>query len=111
MTNHALELPVTTQPKSNTRAQRTRAQWKSVVDDFASSGLTKTAFCRKRGIATSCLYRWQKVFAGQLASGNFIDITEPVSSAPSASPRTDGNPHWQVELELGAGMVLRLRSR
>ncbi len=110
MTNAPHELPIPVRPTPKTRTQRTQNEWKSLVDSFATSGLTKTAFCKKQGIATSCLYRWQKVFAGQSPSADFVDITAPVSTAPPSLPHVDGNPRWQVELELGAGMVLRVRT-
>lgn len=110
MTSQTLELPVSVRPTSKIRTQRTRDQWKSLVAGFATSGLTKTAFCKKQRIATSCLYRWQKVFASQPTSADFIDITKTVSSAPTAQRLADNNPQWQVELELGAGIVLRVRT-
>ena len=79
------------------------------MDELTTSGLTKVAFCKKKGIASSCLHRWQQVFAGQSAAGEFIDITEPVTTVASPAPFA-GNADWQVELELGSGMVLRLRT-
>ena len=104
----ALPNPLPLNPKK--RVQRTRGQWKSLVDEFTTSGLTKVAFCKKRGIATSCFHRWQQVFARQPAAGEFIDITEPIAAVASPPP-VEGSANWQVELELGAGMVLRLRTR
>lgn len=111
MTTSTIELPSPLPVKPKSRTQRTRGQWKSLVDEFNASGLAKTAFCKKKHIATSCLYRWQKVFTGQPAAAEFIDITEPLArTAPTlADPVSDGQ--WQVELELGAGMVLRVRTR
>jgi hypothetical protein len=106
--NIALPSPLPFKPKK--RVQRTRSQWQSLVDEFTTSGLTKIAFCKKRGIATSCFHRWQQVFTGQSAAGEFIDITEPITAVASRPP-VEGNADWQVELELGAGMVLRLRTR
>jgi len=110
MNNTAIELPASAPSKSITRTQRTRSQWKSLVDDLSTSGLTKTAFCKKHGIATSCLYRWQKIFAGNSVAAEFIDITGPVASTLPTPPLADANTHWQVELELGAGIVLRIHT-
>ena len=110
MNSTTIDLPAPGQPKPKARIQRTREQWKALVDEFASSGLTKVAFCNKHGIATSCLYRWQKVFAEQPVLADFIDITQPVAGAGAELPAADNNKQWQVELELGAGIVLRLRT-
>ena len=110
MTTSTIALPSPLPLKPKKRIQRTRGQWKSLVDEFTTSGLTKIAFCKKRGIATSCFHRWQQVFAGQSAAGEFIDITEPIAAVASPPP-VESNADWQVELELGAGMVLRVRTR
>ena len=97
-------------PVIKSRTQRTRVQKRSLVEQFHTSGLTKTAFCKQRGIATSCLDRWQKTFAAESPSDAFIDITAPVKAAAAAQPQTQDTPHWQVELELGAGVILRVRA-
>ena len=110
MTTSTIELPSPLPLNPKKRVQRTRGQWKSLVEEFTTSGLTKTAFCKKKTIATSCFHRWQQVFSGQSAAAEFIDITEPVAAVAS-SPPVAGNADWQVELELGTGMVLRLRTR
>lgn len=111
MTTSTIALPSPLPVKPKSRAQRTRGQWKSLVDEFNASGLTKTAFCKKNHIANSCLYRWQKVFSDQSNAAEFIDITEPVARVASTPPVAYDDAHWQVELELGAGMVLRVRTR
>ena len=109
MHSTTIDLPTPAQPKPKARIQRTREQWKALVHEFTTSDLTKVAFCKKHGIATSCLYRWQKVFAEQPVLADFIDITQPVAKATPEPPAAD-NKQWQVELELGAGIVLRLRT-
>ena len=98
-------------PKPTTRVMRTQNQWKALLDEFNTSGLTKSAFCKKHRIAISSLYRWQQLFAEQPGEdSDFIDVTQSLSRTPLPPPAHARDNDWQVELELGAGIVLRLRT-
>lgn len=44
--------------KSNTRTYRTPRQWQSILTDFESSGLSRTAFCQQRQIGYNSFCRW-----------------------------------------------------
>ena len=105
-------IPSSLQPsRTKRRINRSRQQWQALLDDFHRSGLTKVAFCKQRSVATSSLNRWQRILEGQSESGGFIDVTEPLSLAPaSASPSSDPDDAWQVELALGNDIVLRIRT-
>jgi len=92
-------------PHKSNRVMRTETQWKALLDEFNTSGLTRSAFCKQHRIATSSLYRWQKVLTEPSAADKFVDITESVAKAAPALPVPDNNSHWQVELELGAGVT------
>lgn len=99
-------------PRRRARIMRTPEQWQALLEEFNNSGLTRAAFCKKHRIATSSLYRWQQFFVEQSGGvADFIDVTEPLARAPEPRPTQAHDNHWQVELELGAGMVLRLRTR
>jgi hypothetical protein len=65
--------------KPKTRVRRTKAQWKALLEEYATSGLTQAAFCQKHHIAPSGLCKWRKHFASQPAESNFIDITESLA--------------------------------
>ncbi|MDH3993610.1 MAG: hypothetical protein OEV47_11900 [Gammaproteobacteria bacterium] len=97
------------QPKPAKRVKRSRSQWKALLKEFNTSGLSKTAFCKKHRIATSSLYRWQQILSQDAGDTDFIDVTGPLSITPAAPVHGPDN-NWQVELELGAGIVLRLRT-
>lgn len=105
-----IELPTRSTAPPKTRVRRTTAQWKALLEEYASSGLTQTAFCQKHHIAPSSLCKWQKYFANQPATSGFIEITESLTKTPL--PLADCGPDgpWQVELELGPGVVLRVRT-
>jgi transposase-like protein len=105
-----IDFPTQSSPKQKSRLRRTEAQWKALLEEYATSGLTQAAFCQKHHIASSGLYKWRKHFARQSAESNFIDITESLgkATAPFSEPGRDG--HWQVELELGPGVILRVRA-
>lgn len=102
------------QPQSTSRRRarvmRTQGQWKALLEEFNSSGLTRAAFCKKHRISTSSLYRWQQLFGDHAGDAEFIDVTEPLSNAPKSHPIPASDNDWQVELELGCGIVLRLRT-
>ena len=105
----ALSSPQQSRPKK--RINRSRRQWQSLLDDFHRSGLTKVAFCKQRGVATSSLNRWQRMLEGQPEGSGFVDVTEPLARTPaSPAPRRDPDNAWQVELALGKNIVLRIRT-
>lgn len=97
-------------PTPRSRITRSWTEKKSLVDQFNASGLTKTAFCKQHSVAISCLTRWQKALAAEFQADAFVDITDSVSSAGTPRPAPEEHPRWQVELELGAGVVLRVRT-
>ena len=96
-------------PRRRARIMRTQEQWKALLEEFNTSGLTRAAFCKKHRIATSSLYRWQQLFE-RARNADFIDVTEPLVNAPESHPTPVRDNDWQVELELGSGIVLRLRT-
>jgi hypothetical protein len=97
-------------PKPRTRVMRTQSQWKALLAEFNNSGLTKSAFCKKHRIATSSLYRWQQLSNDRASDADFIDVTEPLANVPKSHSVPVRDNDWQVELELGSGIVLRLRT-
>jgi hypothetical protein len=81
----------------------------------ARSGETQRGFCARHGIAPSTFGWWQRRVRGEAcdvigparddtgAKGLFVELAQP---SPVAAPISAA---WDVELELGAGVVLRLR--
>ena len=86
MHSTAIELPAPEKPKRDTRIQRTRNQWKSLVDEF-TSGLTKTAFWKKHSIAAQCEYYSRF----HLIQTKYIVINE--NQFASISPYITKNPY------------------
>ena len=92
------------------RVRRSRAQWQAVIARAARSPLGVSAFCRGEGIGTASFYTWRRRLAdgapgdasvpvGQPAFFDLGALVEPGRSAAA----------WDIELDLGAGVVLRLR--
>jgi hypothetical protein len=99
---------------SRTRHQRHSAtQWQTWLHEFASSGLSQSEFCRRKGLTLSAFHNWRKklgqVPAPALSSPPepFIEIKPP--SAHNIAPDAFRPAAWDLELELGHGRVLRLR--
>jgi hypothetical protein len=91
------------------RRRRTRAEWQSLVTRAAASPLGTAAFCAAEGISTTCFYLWRKRLRADApermeapASGTFFDLGVLAPGAEHGAP-------WDLELDLGAGVMLRLR--
>lgn len=98
-----------TQPK-RVRVNRTPDQWRLLFDEFEQGGQTRDEFCHERGISLSSFSRWRTKLRKQAvvkstpsASALFTELTS--GAPPQASPVTG----WDIELQLGAGVFLRLR--
>ena len=90
---------------SHTR--RPRAQWSALLERYHDSDLTQTAFCEAHGLAissfTTALRRERKARAPSEHHDAFVPVLVDSAGEPCEAP------DWDLELTLGAGIVLRMR--
>ena len=96
------------------RARRTAAQWQELVERFERAGQSRSKFCAAHGLALSTFDLWRRKLRAAPAAVEedhrealFVELTNPAQTR--SSPPSTGTGSWEVELELGAGVVLRLR--
>ena len=96
------------------RARRTAAQWRELIEWFERSGQSRGTFCAAHGLAPSTFDLWRRKLRATPVAVNedppealFVELTSPTHT--EASVTSAGTGAWEVELELGAGVVLRLR--
>ena len=102
-----------TRGKTN-QTRRSAAQWQELVERFKRSGQTRGRFCAAHGLALSTFDLWRRKLRATPAAMNeehpdalFVELT---NSAQTHAPLTSaGTDMWEVELDLGAGVVLRVR--
>lgn len=78
------------------RGGRSRADWERVVSSFERSGLSRKAFCEQASVSTSSFDYWRRKLAAK--TPGFIEL-----------PPIERGAAWEIELDLGGGMALRLR--
>ncbi len=101
---------VLTPPNTARKIKRTPEQWKAIISEYESSGLTQRDFCLQQGVAYSSFTYWLKKLK-EMGPASYVDaVSTPlfVGIEPSRSPSTASN-NWDVELAFANGMVLRLR--
>lgn len=81
------------------RVRRSASEWAKVFERFESSGLSKTAFCRREGIGEGSFARWRTRLSTPQRS-DFVEWT--TSTSGSLAP-------GEMELSLPGGVRLRLR--
>ena len=82
--------------------RRSRTEWAQLVADYEGGSLTQRAFCTEHGLAYSsfCYWRRQLREPAEIQTPTLIEL--PLSPTPAT-------PAWRVEIDLGGGMILRLR--
>ena len=96
------------------RARRTAAQWRKLIERFERSGQTRGNFCAANRLALSTFDLWRRKLGETQTAAHeehseslFVELTN--ATEPPGSRTAAGTGAWEVELELGAGVVLRLR--
>jgi len=97
---------------------RTAAQRRELLERYARSGLSRRAFCAQEGIGESTLGAWQRRLRNAASStpeatqerALFTEISLQ-GTAGGHRPATPPAPCWDVELDLGDGLCLRVRRR
>lgn len=93
-------------------------QWRQIMNHYNRSGLNQKTFCRQEGLAMSTFSKWRK-HLGMIKTRPEVDPPAdfkpllPVSPSPvttTAVASTCDHNDWDMELVLGAGITLRLRT-
>lgn len=82
------------------RQRRSAAEWRTIMARYEASGLSGEGFCEAEGIGKSASWRWRRRLANGDAGGSKAVFVE-LAGGPA--------PSWDAELDLGAGVVLRVR--
>ena len=85
------------------RPRRTQAQWQQLISSFDSQQQTVLEFCQSHQITAGSFYRWRNRLAENAEHPLFIEVQSKTSAQVTPAPA------WDLELELGQGMVLRVR--
>lgn len=92
--------------QSRTRVRRSPDQWRRLLEELEASGLDRKTFCQRKGLRMESLRRAQHRLARRAAP-----LTPFVELMPPERPTSAVSRDWDVELELGGGVVLRLARR
>ena len=87
--------------------RRSAEQWREIMSTFESGGQTSVAFCAAEGLSLRTFQKWKRQFngAGEVAPARestrkgFVELADTPAGASG----------WDVEVDLGEGLVLRLR--
>ena len=85
-----------------TREQRA-AQWRTLVDQQAASGLSAAAFCREHGISLQRFYGWRRRFREQRSvkdSASFVELV-PCRDQPHSGVRIRLGDTLSIEVQRG----------
>jgi hypothetical protein len=93
------------------RTWRDPETWWAIVQRQAESGLSQVAFCAAEGLGVGSLQYWKRKF---IREGRLPEARPAPATPWFAALAVDGSavdpaaPAWQIELELGGGLVLRI---
>ena len=84
--------------------RRSRTEWAQLMADYEGGSLTQRAFCTEHGLAYSSFCYWRKRLripaTNESTLPSLIELPAPVADEARL---------WRIELDLGAGIVLRIR--
>jgi len=90
--------------KRTTRIHRSESEWRKIIQQHATSGLSVRAFCKQKRVGEKSFYLWRQRLETPAVNAeaiNLVDITGIVNPDPA--------PRWHIELDLGDGIKLNLR--
>ena len=82
------------------RIRRSRDEWQRLIVKQTDSGQTQAVFCTEHGISVASFQYWKRRLAAEAPVESWVELGT-LADAKSAA--------WEIELDLGEGLCLRLR--
>ena len=100
---------------SRRNIRRSAANWQQLVDQQKGSGLSATAFCKQNDLPYASFIQWRRRLRHSEPSCasmprseiGFIELTSPLGQSEPID-RSESPERWLIELDLGAGVQLRI---
>lgn len=95
-----------------TRIRRSAQEWSKILARLERGGQSQREFCEREGLALSTLQWWRRKWSAMGREREHHDGAWFVELAENDADREEFVAEalgWEVERELGGGMVLRLR--
>ena len=89
---------------TNSNTRRDRSAWEQLMAQYEAGDLSQRIFCEQQGLAYSTFGYWRKQLRQSAHNENQPASLIELSMLPTGESRD-----WRVELNLGKGMVLRLK--
>ena len=86
------------------RVRHSSAQWQGMFARFEAEGLSVVEFCRRNRVSPSSFHRWRQLLSGAMPTVAPAAVSSFLELPSVAAPVSE---RWQIELELGDGVVLR----
>ena len=85
---------------SNGKVWRSKAEWQTICERFAKSGLGQQEFCQREAIPVGSFKKWYQRYTGSPSHAQaFVELV----AAPVPSEA------WAIEVELPSGARVRVR--
>jgi transposase-like protein len=84
--------------------RRSRADWEQLMTHYEASGLRQRAFCERHGLGYSTFCYWRKQLRQPASIEQHHEHLLELPMLP-----VDTRADWRVELDLGQGVILRLK--
>lgn len=82
------------------RIRRSKSEWQQLIAEQAQSGLSQIAFCQAKGLGLASFQNWKRRLAVPVVEETWLDLGQLGERAAVG---------WDIELDLGDGLCLRLR--
>jgi hypothetical protein len=99
------------------RIRRSPDEWQALINQFDRSRLSRKAFCQQQSLAISTFDLWRRRL--KIIDADMPEPTEALFVELPARDESGSNAHtdralpntasWDIELQIGDGVVLRLR--
>ena len=93
------------------RIRRSAEQWQDLINEQARSGLSQADFCEREQVALSTFTNWKRRLSGKVGPTSAAEQETATSPWIDLGAVSGKEPGWDIELDLGGGVCLRLRRR
>ncbi len=91
--------------KTEAARRKSREEWVVLMADYEVGDLPQREFCERHEVAYSTFGYWRKQLCSPATASE--RPSEPFLELPSLV--SNENTEWRMELDLGSGMILRVR--